>query len=298
MTRKRGFTLVELLVVIAIIAVLLAVLLPSLANVKNIARRVQCGTRLKGIANATTFYADKYDGLLPRPENNPDGNKNYANWHYFTAKRDGATTPGTGYFWLNLGCLFGAGLVDDGRLFYCPATEGWYDDYKQYNSSGPWGDLPQYLPGTTTPIPANVGNQWLRTKKGYVWAPQSKEVIKTAAELSSYGNAGVNYSVNFPKYATKLVDLNQGKAISTDLTFHQVKGSGWNSEAAFPDGHVTLQAQPKNAAGLGRYFDYSQFPDSIVTNSGGTVTWWDTAEQARNSVGPTTLAEYMFTLQP
>jgi len=55
----------RLLVVIAIIAVLWAILLPSLTSVKNLARRLQCSSRLSGIGKAMSFYADKYDGKLP-----------------------------------------------------------------------------------------------------------------------------------------------------------------------------------------------------------------------------------------
>jgi prepilin-type N-terminal cleavage/methylation domain-containing protein len=59
--KKRGFTLIELLVVIAIIALLLAILLPSLAKVKKIARRVVCATNLRSIGQAFHTYAAEND---------------------------------------------------------------------------------------------------------------------------------------------------------------------------------------------------------------------------------------------
>ncbi len=45
MVRKKVFTLIELLVVIAIIALLLLILMPSLAKVKSVAKRLVSGYR-------------------------------------------------------------------------------------------------------------------------------------------------------------------------------------------------------------------------------------------------------------
>ena len=57
--RNRAFTLVELLVVITILIVLAGLLIPSLAQVRAVARRVQCANNLHQIGNA--FVAHKAD---------------------------------------------------------------------------------------------------------------------------------------------------------------------------------------------------------------------------------------------
>lgn len=278
MRHQKGFTLVELLVVIAIIAVLLAVLLPSLANVKNLARRIQCSSRLKEIGHAYNFYHESNSGNLPTPEqNSPNGR-----WiqHHYMYRRETL-------IWYNMGCLLAAGFIDDGRMFYCPATEGWLDEYREYSNPPPWGTLPQV---SNTEMGRN---QWIRAYKGYAYWPQSKDIVRTNVAAEVHSNAVGIYQVGYPKTPVHFSQLLQSKAFAADYTFHAVKGSGWNTNAVFPDGHVTFQPQPKDlATGRGMFFTENQYPSTVV--SGGA--WHDTAEQARSL--KVTVAEYMFALQP
>ena len=143
-TTRRGFTLVELLVVIAIIAVLLAVLMPGLQVAKGMGQRLQCSSRLKSIGSAYSMYATAHQDWLPLPEyyelrKNSWGNRpNRWILHYYVYRR-------MDYGWLHLGGLHGAGYIDDGRLFYCPATEEWRQEYESYSDPKPWGSLPQNI---------------------------------------------------------------------------------------------------------------------------------------------------------
>jgi prepilin-type N-terminal cleavage/methylation domain-containing protein len=59
--RRGAFTLIELLVVISIIALLVGILLPSLERARELARRVVCSTRLRGIGLALATYGEVYN---------------------------------------------------------------------------------------------------------------------------------------------------------------------------------------------------------------------------------------------
>jgi prepilin-type N-terminal cleavage/methylation domain-containing protein len=72
--RKRaGFTLVELLVVIGIIAVLVGILLPALSRAREMAKRTQCASNLRSLAQLALMYANTYKGRFPLAVEDPSG---------------------------------------------------------------------------------------------------------------------------------------------------------------------------------------------------------------------------------
>lgn len=279
MRQRQAFTLVELLVVIAIIAVLLAVLLPSLAAVQGIAKRANCQTRLKGIGSAVGLYMNDNEGKLPSPEYAGSAKTPFIQ-HYYTYRVE--TPGGSGiYEWRNMGCLYAGKYIEDARLFYCPATDGWFDEYKKYSDPGPWGTLPQ-----TSNTNSGV-LQWINATKGYVWWPQGKDIVKSDVAAEIHPNAAGCYKVGYPKWPAKQNLLNQNKAISADYSFHLMKGSGWNMNAVFPDGHVAFQKAPQDAYGVNMYVNTGQLSDEVKGDPTQLAAWKQV-----------TIAEFMFALQP
>jgi len=72
MRYRNAFTLVELLMVIAIVSIMAAMLLPTLANIRETARRTVCGGNLRQIGMFCMFYADDFNLWLPPRNPNPN----------------------------------------------------------------------------------------------------------------------------------------------------------------------------------------------------------------------------------
>jgi prepilin-type N-terminal cleavage/methylation domain-containing protein len=280
----NAFTLVELLVVIAVIAVLLAILMPAMAGAKSIAKRLRCSSNLGAIGKAFSMYLGAYDSALPTLEWYKEEDQSI---HHYYAYRRADPYDASRDIWIHMGCLYGQGLIDNPKTFYCPATEEWEAEYKR-NVNPPtykWGERP-------------FESSFLKAIWGYTYWPMSKKYYNNATEYAAIhpSSSQVNYSVNFPRSAFNQSNLNQKKVIAADYTFHYVKGSGWNLDALFPDGHVLFQKQPVNAQGLGLWHEPHQWPSSVMTAS--SVTWVDAGEQARNVPAPAPVVQFMYQLQP
>lgn len=148
MNKNKGFTLIELLVVIAIIALLMSIVLPALSKVKESAKRVICGTRIRGVTAGLHAYANSYDDLLPEPYvANVGGIKTVLPWRSVIAfdlikAGDTINNPSA----TQLGVLYRSGYIDDPEVFYCPSQPRnkdypfpYYYDYYTGEGSVEWG---------------------------------------------------------------------------------------------------------------------------------------------------------------
>lgn len=81
MKKCRGFTLVELLIVVAILAVLVGMLLPALTRAKDLAKDVVCRHNLHNIWTPLRFYAEDWDGWLPKVCEGSDGQFYWETWN-------------------------------------------------------------------------------------------------------------------------------------------------------------------------------------------------------------------------
>jgi prepilin-type N-terminal cleavage/methylation domain-containing protein len=282
MKSRLAFTLVELLVVIAIIAVLLAVLMPALRYAKGISQRLICQTRLKDIGKGLSVYAGQYDGLMPSPASNPGPGEVPSistPYEICQLQADGVTK-----LWMNLGCLYKAGMIADGRQLYCPGTAEWYKEYYEDHQIAPDGTR---VPWGTLPLRYCAGSGWQRiqTTKGYAFWPQARRLMTDYDLARTSRGSGPRYLRDYPATPAKYDELNPNKSLACDYTVHTVKGSGYNVNVVFSDTHVNMQ----------------KIPTSIV---GGQLRYWYPYQSQPAPDSPTSqwleinTSQYMFALQP
>jgi prepilin-type N-terminal cleavage/methylation domain-containing protein len=238
---RAGFTLIELLVVIAIIAILAAMLLPALAAAKERAKRTQCVNDLRQLYLGCTIYAGDSDDLFPpwgavgsatHPLNKIDLS-NYIRWILTGSTtalsgqhipEDSNTFKSQGFACENMGYLYPAKLVGDGRLFFCPSfpdtsTIG----LDQYNASGPISWAKPLINGT-----ADV-------RGGYTYNPVI-DVNNTTYGTTTYGLRLYQKAGQIRSRGFLLLDYIDSQ-MNTQGYFAHAKSKGWN--AAFTDGAVS-----------------------------------------------------------
>lgn len=132
---KKAFTLVELLVVIAVIAVLMGILMPALGSAREQARRTVCSAHMHDLGLSISLYCEQEDGALPalRVGQNGDTNNTQLTNHHARWWRIN-NQAGQMSYW-NLGLLWKAGIVEDGKIFFCPGARAAFK-YKDYTEEG------------------------------------------------------------------------------------------------------------------------------------------------------------------
>jgi prepilin-type N-terminal cleavage/methylation domain-containing protein len=297
MNRRLAFTLVELLIVIAIIAVLLAIMMPSLTTVKAMSKRLQCGYKLSNVGRAMTLYTDHYEGTLPLLEYY--NNKVPSIESTYLLSKTGS--------YRHLGCLVGAGLIEDGKVLFCPAVNGWLGEPQDIGTNnGTHRGAVHAKTGKFADLEASQPNQGWKATKGYCYWPLGKTMAKQADIDKMAASSKTRYNVGLPLNATKLNELMMSRPIVTDNKFHSTKTSGWLIDCLYPDGHVSFQKQPKKQ-GLNGYGEqgvwgmYSnnencQFSGGVTATDPVTIS--DPQEKGLNLAAAVTPTEFAFALEP
>lgn len=160
---RRAFSLIDVLITIMVIGVLVAIMLPSLAVVKETARRVVCSSNIRQIGLGVSMFADDNDGRLPettfvnprleRIASETNRLRLASNSTYSSRVNTG---PRPQAVWDGLGLLYNKEYLETQGIFYCPSHGGRFR-YKdqlaawdsadanivgnfQYRGEGPDGD--------------------------------------------------------------------------------------------------------------------------------------------------------------
>jgi prepilin-type processing-associated H-X9-DG protein len=267
------------------------------------AKTLMCTVNMQKVGQGMSVYSDVSDGRMPSmnlyTENGKWKSENCIRTHFVYSQWNSTVTPNQE--WMLFGCLFKAGMISDGRTFYCPATSGAMDEYNSYNNPAPWGSNLQLQPAN---IPG-TGNIWLRVIKGYIYWPQGSQMVLSGF-LNPYdgkplgypnnNNGYGRYQIGKPAPPLKFADLGLNYAYAVDGESQKDDSGGYRVNALFGDGHVKYQFVPRyTEPATGKRLWICSYQGSRPVNSdpkewykNGDNTVWDAV---------TIICNYMYALE-
>lgn len=177
---RAAFTLIELLVVISIIGLLLAILMPSLAKVREQARRTVCSGQIRQFVMACHAYASIHDDLLPGGHSDDQIAQNEVTIMLAADTRHALVE-----------------LIDDERILECPSLTspfaepgGWFipgNGYLiGYNYLGGHRDTP-WAPAADSSVDPNEYAAWISPQKA-----SAKGNLALVTELNTWSTYEFN----------------------------------------------------------------------------------------------------------
>jgi len=142
---RTAFTLIELLVVISIIGLLMSIMMPSLAKVREQARRAVCASRIRQFVFGCHTYASSRDDLLPGGHSDDQLAHNEVTIMLAEETRNELVA-----------------LIDDERILECPSLT------RPFAEPGGW-----FIPGNGYLI----GYNYLGGHRATPWAPAADSRI-------------------------------------------------------------------------------------------------------------------------